>query len=172
MHPRDAFGADINNSRLSGGSSTLAYAINAQGDILGRWVDAGYGHAFFLIGGRTYVGFDCQGAVRTRPYGMNSKGEAVGDYQDASGVWHGFYLDMASPASWEEAGARCVRLDPKGSVSSAANGISEAGEIAGSFTDAQNRSHAFLLWGQVYLVFDLLDGPTNGALSRCGRGRL
>ena len=154
-----------------GAASTFAYAINARGDILGRFVDAaGYGHAFYLIGGRTYVGFDCQGAVRTRPYGMNSKGEAVGDYQDASGVWHAFYLDMASPASWEEAGARCRTLDPKGSISASANGISETGEIAGSFTDAQNRMHAFLLWGQVHLVFDLVDGPTNGALTITPQG--
>jgi uncharacterized membrane protein len=155
-----------------GAASTGLRQISARGDlILGNYTDdVGYTHVFLLIDGRTFAGFDCVGATMTRAYSMNSKGEAVGQYRDTAGVWHGFYLNMALQSSWEEAGARCVSFDPKGSTNTTPYGISEAGEIAGAFIDAQNNSHAFLKWGETILVFDLVDSPTNGALAITPQG--
>jgi len=172
--PAALFAQTFTTIDYPGAAATVPFALNAQGDVLGTWRDAGgKNHGFYLlrdetfVGGPLFVGFDCQQAAMTRPFAMNSRGEAVGNYQDASGVWHGFYLDMASPSSWEAAGARCKTLDPKGSLGSDTNtgafGISEAGEIAGQFENPKGRLHAYLLRGDVYLTFDLADGPTNGA---------
>lgn len=110
----------------------------------------------------------------TRPHAINSKGDAVGQYLDATGVWHGFQLPMASPSSWEAAGARCVSIDPKGSLgfdtNTGAFGISEAGEISGQFENPKGVFHGFLFWGGVFLTFDLVDGPTNGAWTMTPQG--
>lgn len=158
-----------------GAAATVPFSITSHGDVLGAWRDGGGNfHGFYLAAGTNFVAFDCQGAVMTRPRTMNSKGEAVGQYLDASGVWHGFYLDMRSPSSWEEAGARCTPVDPNGSVGSDNNtgafGISDAGEIAGQFENPKGRLHAFLRWGEVFLTFDLVDGPTNGAWTMTPQG--
>src|SRR5512139_1979899 len=61
-----------------GAAATQAVAINQDGTILGTWQDgSGNWHAYLLSGGQ-FVGFDCQGAVSTRPVSMNSRAEAVG----------------------------------------------------------------------------------------------
>jgi uncharacterized membrane protein len=160
-----------------GAAATQAKAINARGEILGNWQDAAGNLHAFLLSGSVFVSFDCQGAVSTRPIAMNSKGEAVGQYRDAAGKWRGFYLNMAGPASWEEAGAKCVTVEPKGSVgrdlNTGAFGISEAGEIAGEFDDSEGLYHGVLTRGGVHFTFDLIDGALwNGALAITPQGDL
>jgi len=157
-----------------GAAATQARAINARGDILGNWQDAdGNWHAYFLSGG-SFVGFDCQGAVSTRPFGMNSKGEAVGTYSDAAGKWRGFYLHMALAGSWEALGAKCVTLEPKGSMgrtaSTGAFGISEAGDIVGQFDDSQGNYHGVLTRGGVHFIFDVAEGSWNGGFAFTPQG--
>ncbi len=173
--PAALFAQTFTTIDYPGAVATAPFAINARGEALGAWRDTGGSfHGFYLTRDQVFVGFDCQGAVMTRPHGMNSKGEAVGQYLDASGVWHGFYLDMASPSSWLEAGAQCTALDPTGSIGSDLNtgafGISEAGVIAGQFENPKGRLHGFLIWGGVYLTFDLVNGATNGAWSITPQG--
>jgi uncharacterized membrane protein len=164
----------VNTIDYPGAVATQAWAINAAGDILGSWQDASNNwHAYFLRGG-VFIGFDCQGAVSTLPYALNSKGEAVGAYRDASGKWRGFYLHMASPSSWEEAGAKCVTVEPKGSMgkssSTGAFGISEGGDIVGEFDDSEGKFHGVLTRGGVHFIFDVADGPWNGAFAFTSQG--
>jgi probable HAF family extracellular repeat protein len=159
-----------------GAVATQARAINAPGDILGTWQDANQNWHGFLLSRGVFVGFDCQGAISTRPNKMNSQGEAVGNYMDAAGKFRGFYLHMALPSSWEEAGARCVAIEPKGSMGKSINtgalGISEAGDIVGQFDDSEGNFHGVLSRGGVHFIFDLVDGPWNGALAITPQGEL
>lgn len=138
-----------------GSDATIARAMNNEGDILGQWRDQGGNWHGFLLRKDAFTSIDCQGAVSTRPVGMNSRGEIVGNYQNATGKWLGFYKgELAGP---------CFDIEPKGATGSWAQGISDNGEIAGEFDDADKRHHGFLLRGEVFLVFDVVEGPSNGA---------
>lgn len=150
---------------VPGAAHTYAAAISNDGAILGRWQDAaGNLHAFFMANG-SMTTFDCQGAVSTSPNAMNAGFQVVGTYRDAAGKWTGFLLDLANPNSWVAAGARCVALEPKGAVgrnsSTAAIGISDAGEVAGWFDDGQNQWHGYLYRAGIYMTFDLLEGSAD-----------
>lgn len=157
-----------------GANATQARAINARGDILGNWQDAaGNWHAYVLSGG-TFSGFDCQGAVSTMMTSWNSKREAVGTLRDASGKWKGFYLPMGLSSSWEWDGAKCVIVEPKGSIGRSTNtgafGISEAGDIIGEYDDSQGNFHGVLTRGGVHFIFDIVEGSWNGGFAFTPQG--
>ena len=140
-------------------AGTQLRAINNRGHLLGEWLDSSNRwHGFFQNeNGMSQI--NCDGALQTRPHHMNNRGEIVGRLQDAAGKWHGFYIG--------ELGGPCFEIDPKGSVGAigdtGAFGISDGGEIVGQFDDASGRTHAYLMRGEVYLLFDIVEGPWNGA---------
>ncbi|MBI4909037.1 MAG: hypothetical protein HY820_35780 [Acidobacteria bacterium] len=151
-----------------GAVGTNARAISNEGVVLGSWSDSsGNSHGFLLID-KAMVSFDCAGAVATIPRAMNSSHEAVGTSKDAAGKWAGFYVRLADPSSWTSAGAKCTRIEPKGSIGrnsgNAAFGISESGEIAGWYDDEQNKWRGYLYRDGVYLTYDMVQGAEDSPL--------
>jgi uncharacterized membrane protein len=64
--------------------------INANGQIVGAYVDVnGVIHAFSMAG-TNFTSFDFPGAVNTLAFGINSAGQIVGRYDVVDGSVHGF----------------------------------------------------------------------------------
>ena len=73
--------------------STSAQGINASGQIVGFYQNAGGFHGFLYSGG-TYTTLDDPSATNgTLAQGINDAGQIVGHYQGASGP-HGFLLTI------------------------------------------------------------------------------
>ena len=72
-----------------GSSFTFAGGADAEGNIVGIYVDAsGAGHGFLFNG--NYTSFDYPGATLTEATGINPGGVIVGLYIDSAGGTHGF----------------------------------------------------------------------------------
>lgn len=72
-----------------GSSFTFAGGANAEGNVVGIYVDASaVGHGFLFNG--TYTSFDLPGAILTEATGINPSGVIVGLYTDSANVTHGF----------------------------------------------------------------------------------
>jgi uncharacterized membrane protein len=89
---------------------TWAWDINPSGEIVGQYTDtAKMSHGFLLSlgdaiatfgantqgsagGSFNFVSIDFPGATTTNAYGINSRGDVVGNYVDAAGKTHGFFL--------------------------------------------------------------------------------
>jgi probable HAF family extracellular repeat protein len=81
---------------VPGATLTQADDINANGQIVGAYIDAnGVLHAF-LLAGANFTSIDFPGAASTLAWGINSAGQVVGDYLNADGTTHGF---LAQPAN-------------------------------------------------------------------------
>jgi len=82
---------------FDGNLFTLAYDVNARGDIVGVHGDnqANAGvvpvnpHGFVRTKHGEYTSLDVQGAISTTVYGINARREIVGTYTDVTGT-HGF----------------------------------------------------------------------------------
>jgi probable HAF family extracellular repeat protein len=89
----------------------------------------------------------------TISWGINTSGQIVGYYLDASDKNHGFLLS----------GGMYTTLDDPlaGSFGTVATGINSAGQIVGYYLDSANKEHGFLESGGTYIT---LDDPlaTNG----------
>src|SRR5271170_1518095 len=71
---------------FAGAIATFAYGINNSGEVVGGWIDSDQnGHGFTLIGG-VYASFDFPGGFDTQAFSINSAGDIVGPYDDASGI--------------------------------------------------------------------------------------
>lgn len=78
-----------------GASSTTAYGINWQGDIVGDFTDlSGNTHGFVIYQPQTshplYIPIDYPGATSTVVRAIQAHNDIVGSYVDASGMTHGF----------------------------------------------------------------------------------
>lgn len=72
-----------------GSSFTFAGGANAEGHVVGIYVDAsGAGHGFLFNG--AYTSFDYPGAIFTEATGINPGGVIVGLFTDSDNVTHGF----------------------------------------------------------------------------------
>jgi len=77
---------------------------------------------------------------------VNDSGEIVGQYNDSSGVSHGY----------ERSAGKFTTLNVPfaGATGTAAFGINNSGEIVGEWTDSDGGEHAFTLIGGTYASFD------------------
>jgi probable HAF family extracellular repeat protein len=99
--------------------------------------------------GYTYTPLDYPGASSaqgegTEADGINNAGTIVGDYEDPSGMDHGFLLS----------GTTYTPLNYQGASSTDGRDINDAGTIVGYYTDASGKSHGFLLSGTTYTALD------------------
>src|SRR5260370_6778385 len=74
-----------------GAASTLAWAINNRGDIVGSYVNADKSDHGFLLSGGQYTTIDFPGANSTDVFTINARGDVGGVYS-LGGVNHGFVL--------------------------------------------------------------------------------
>jgi hypothetical protein len=102
--------------------------INKAGDIAGWYYDpsSGLQRGFVIVGGNA-TSVDFPNAAYTVGEGLNNKGMMSGQYQDASGVIHGFIYDISSQAF--------TSLDAPGSALTQAWGINDHNVVAVSTTD-------------------------------------
>ena len=82
-----------------------------------------------------FVKIDFPNATQTLANGINARGDIVGRYSDAEGVFHGFLLRKGVFST----------IDFPGASLTAAFALSARGDIAGRFTDANGIDHGFLL---------------------------
>jgi uncharacterized membrane protein len=82
-----------------------------------------------------FVKIDFPNATETLANGINARGDIVGRYADAEGVFHGFLLRKGVFST----------IDFPGASLTAAFALNARGDIAGHFVDANGIEHGFLL---------------------------
>src|SRR5438093_1446338 len=119
---------------VPGATLTNAIGINARGQIVGAYADAGGAFHGFLLDGGTFTTIDVPGATFSAAFGINNRGQISGFYVDVSGTEHGFLLDKGIFAT----------IDVPGAMSTSALAMNARGQIVGSFTDAGGTVHGFV----------------------------
>src|SRR5215469_16668466 len=89
---------------------------------------------------------DVAGAVSTQAFGINERGDVVGNYTDAAGSGHGF--------RWSN--GKFTSIDFPGAILTSARAINDADEIAGAYStsDDPNGAHGFILREGKFVVTD------------------
>jgi probable HAF family extracellular repeat protein len=132
---------------FAGSVGTQLDGINNSGIITGVWVDEAFTAHGFVYEKGNFAHLDYPGALDTFPYGINSRGDIVGNWDtDQSTVGHGFLLSRHQIFSIDVPGAV-----PDGT---AATGINEKGQIVGSFIGEDGNSHGFLAEGSIFTTLD------------------
>lgn len=101
-----------------GNTATEAQGINDNGQIVGL-----RGNSGFLYDGGAFTSLNYPGAVQTDAFDINSSGQIVGYYADATGV-HGFLDNAGTFSSLNYPGAHTKAF-----------GINDSGQIVGAYTD-------------------------------------
>ena len=150
-----------------GGSTTRA--IDGRGDLVGRYFDAaGVSHGYLLSNGVfTAIDANLPGAVDTDARGVNNPGTVVGFYDVLTNlpnagtipVSHGFMRDSSGTFT---------AIDFPGATATTALGISDGGDIVGSYVvivDASMKPPTVAVHGYVLSkgVFTTVDVPFAGA---------
>ena len=117
--------------------------ISANGQIVGRFVDASGLHGWLLSGG-TFTIIDLPGASATRPRGINLHGDIVGHYVSQGEQEHGFLLRDGV----------FTTIDFPDADQTTASGINDNGDIAGYYVDWKDRTHGFVLHAGTFTKID------------------
>lgn len=91
---------------VAGATLTQLTGINANGQILGVYIDAGGAEHGFLEVGATFTSIDYPGAVTTTAWGINSAGQIVGNHYGSDGIAHGWLAERSNhgpkAANWSQ----------------------------------------------------------------------
>ena len=130
-----------------GAIGTQLNAINDAGVIVGVWVDPALkGHGFIYQSGR-FSNLQYPGSRDTTPFGINSKGDIVGNWDsDQSATGHGFLFSGGQMISFDVPNAM-----PNGT---AANGINDSGQIVGTYVGQDGKFHGFIQEGSTFSTID------------------
>ena len=82
-----------------------------------------------------FMQVDVSRAISTGLFGINSRGQTVGEYVDGSGTSHGFLRNI---------NGSIVTIDYPGAIFTAANGINSQGDVVGRWDDSSGINHTFL----------------------------
>ena len=125
---------------IPGGVSTLATGINNLGDIVGFSTDSAGVTSSWLLKGGHLTAFQFPGGSNTQAFGINYQDQIVGSYLDGSGVMHGFKLTspLGPVSHWQRID------DPNGVGSTIVNGINNAGDLVGFYTDSAGNTDGML----------------------------
>jgi hypothetical protein len=131
-----------------GSIDTEATAINASGEIVGRYVTfdgANYHFHGFLLAKDQFQPIDFPNSIYTDVTYINPRGEIVGSYDSADGKEHGFVLRDGQFTSFDYPGA----------VGTDGFGIDPNGVVVGTWWD-QAQNHGYLLDNQgKFTPFDI-----------------
>ncbi len=131
---------NINNHRFAritvhGIGSLTATAINGVGSVVGYYTNgSGRIVSFLRRANGTVVTFAKAGAQETQAFGLNERGAVVGAYTIGNSSF-GFI--------WRAGRFRTVS-DPGGVGGTVINGINNAGDLVGFYTDAHGNCNGFL----------------------------
>jgi len=133
------FGGRFEPVMVSGAASVTAAGINNRGDVTGFFTgSSGTTDGFLRTGMGHVTTLAYPGASMTQATGVNDRDEVVGNYQVGSGnsaVTHGF--------TWSPRhGFRSVD-DPQGVGSTVINGVNNAGDLVGFYTDKAGNTDGF-----------------------------
>lgn len=122
-----------------GAKETIASAINAHGEIVGRYTDQqDRVHGFVRDPNGRFHTVDVPGATLTIARGLNDRGEIVGRYQGSDEVGHGFVFSNGNYRTVDYPGPAGTETFPWG--------INNAGAVVGRFTlPRRDGPHGFLL---------------------------
>jgi len=126
---------------VPGASSTEAFGINAEGNIVGSYLNAAGLHGFLLSKG-AFTTIDVPGASFTQALGINPKGNVVGVYSNATGT-HGFLLRRRERDDDGDNDA-FTTINVPGAFFTEAFGITPKGNVVGVYSNATG-THGFLL---------------------------
>jgi uncharacterized membrane protein len=98
-----------------------------------------------------FARIDFPGAAGTQPNDLNDRGQVVGEYQDASGSFHGYLWDRG----W------FTTLDGPDGTGASATDINDRGQIIGAYASPTDpgTNAGFLLSKGVYTTIDAPDAP-------------
>lgn len=148
------------STSLPSGASLYVYSGNPSGDLATIFYGINDSNA---VVGQVYAPNISQGIVYklgvwSPPYsvssafgsatafeGINNSNNIVGSYLDPIGRYHGFMLKGTKFTMKKIAvGSQFMVVEPPGAVASNANGINNAGQIVGFYTDSTGNNHGFL----------------------------
>jgi uncharacterized membrane protein len=132
--------------------------LNAQGQVVGSYRTSDMKRHGFLWRGGTFKTFNVNGDQTpggTVPNGINDSGQIVGSYVDADGNRHGFLLDKAPTCNLQPCAVTVATLDVPGALLTVAQGINNAGVIAGLYVDESGNQHGFVLSRGGYTTVDV-----------------
>jgi len=173
-----------------GATSTTSWGVNAEGVVVGSYVDSsGSTHGFLLREGK-FTSVDYPGAVYTSAQGINTQGDIVGCHiEDATRIpnsigCHGFllhqgaFISVDAPGKYGTMAVRindagqivgCVHDDtgPGGTMSN--DGLHAVRYSNGAFTQlsmGMTMDYSLTADGSVTTGIVMMDGVTHGYLSR------
>jgi probable HAF family extracellular repeat protein len=169
-------GGEFTSMDFPDSAGTSAFGINARGDIVGAYCDGtiapcpflGLGNRGYILSGGEFTTIDVPGARATVAWGINSHGDVVGTYEEASGVLHGFMLSDGQLTS----------IDFPGAAGTEAYGINPRGDIVGAYCPALPCNdqlaivgrHGFLLSDGEFTPFDFPGAQFTRAFGNDARG--
>jgi hypothetical protein len=120
-------------------TSVTATGINNNGDIVGFAGPAGSSFSWLRHHGQLTT-LQFPGGSDTQAFGINGKDQIAGTYLDNGGVMHGFVLTgpLGPKSHWQSID------DPNGVGSTTVNGINDAGDLVGFYTDAAGNTDGML----------------------------
>ena len=119
------------------------------------------GHSLALMGGLSLAAWNYIRATRDVDLLIDDD-DVVGNYVTSDGVRHGFIRSQGSYTQLDAPGADGITV---------AQGINEAGDVAGLFFDANGTSHGFVYNGS-YTVIDVLGSTWTEVYDIDAAGRL
>jgi len=150
--------ATLSTLDFPGARATVAYGINANGDVVGTYVDQnGTNHGFRLTAGQ-YMSIDPPGSLFTEARGINANGDIVGDYVAKDGNLHGFFL---GPDGFKD-------ISVSGHLNTIPVKISAEGVIVGCYhdTDTMGTMHGWVRNEDGLTVFPTPASMNNGITPR------
>ena len=153
---------------MPGAAATRPGAINNRGQIVGEYVDqAGRSHGYLQDADGSVTTIDPPGAGATVVTDVDDRGRVVGAFIDAKQTAIGAFVR-------EPDGRFTTIAHPDaGFYGTFPEGINNEGQIAGSYADANDRRHGFVLDNGAYTTVDAPDAPGNTTvLDIDDRGRL
>ena len=143
-----------------GSIATNADGINANGDVVGWYMDStGTQHGYLLSAG-SYTTIDYPGALATIARAINDQGDIVGTHVDAVGLpgggIHGFLLQQGA----------FTALDFPGHLNTIAQRINNRGQVVGCYhdTDTMGTMHGFLLSDANFTALSTPASMSNGLM--------
>jgi len=146
---------DVPNSSL-----TILRGINARGDIIGGYNDAGGVSHDFLLRNGVYTNIDYPGGAGTAR-AMNARGDIVGVLDDAGGG-HGFLFRDG----------QFTKIDFPGAIATRAFGINNTGDITGQYTTQSGAVLGFILRDGTFHKIHLQDTDVTSAYGAEDSGRV
>ncbi|MEO8595675.1 MAG: hypothetical protein ABI759_20315 [Candidatus Solibacter sp.] len=143
-----AAGPTFTSIDFPGATSTSAWGINTQGDIVGGYLAPDKSDHGFLLSGGQYRTIDFPGASATEAFTIKPRGD-IGGFYTMAGISHGYLLS----------GGQFTTIDFPGAASSEVGGINARGDVLGDYTLAGLR-HGYLLSAGKFSSIDV-PGATN-----------